>query len=170
MAREAWLVLFLSFLAVSALLYLDFRSLRLTFLCLIPVILASLWTLGIMGLWGLHLNFMNLIVFSMVLGIAVDYGLHVLHRLQEGPKEGWTEGLVRVSRGVMLAALTTLFAFGSLVVSRYPGLQSMGAVALMGIGFSALLALTLVPCLFSLLTGNGPSPDRVAAQGETGSS
>jgi predicted RND superfamily exporter protein len=170
MAREAWRVLFLSFLAVSALLYLDFRSLRLTFLCLIPVILASVWTLGIMGLWGLHLNFMNLIVFSMVLGIAVDYGLHVLHRLQEGPKGRWTEGLVQVSRGVMLAALTTLFAFGSLVLSRYPGLQSMGAVALMGIGFSALLALTLVPCLFGFLKGKGPSPDRVAAQEETGSS
>jgi len=48
---------------------------------------------------------------------------------------------------VGLAALTTLVGFGSLVLSGYPGLQSMGTVALMGIGFSALIALTLLPAL-----------------------
>lgn len=147
MAREAWLILVLSFLAVSILIGLDFRSLRLTLLSLIPVILASIWTLGIMGLLGLDLNFMNLIVFSMVLGIGVDYGVHVLHRLQESRDSNWKEGLGQVSRGVILAALTTLAGFGSLVLSGYPGLRSMGSVALMGVGFSALLALTLVPCL-----------------------
>jgi predicted RND superfamily exporter protein len=55
--------------------------------------------------------------------------------------------LERVNRGVVLAGLTTLAGFGSLVTSSYPGLQSMGAVALMGIGFSLLFALTLVPVL-----------------------
>lgn len=147
MAREAWVILLLSFLAVSALIYLDFRSLRLTFLSLLPVVLASIWTLGIMAIGNMPLHFMNLVVFSMVLGIGVDYGLHVIHRWKESPDAGWKKGLEQVSRGIILAALTTMAGFGSLVLSGYPGLKSMGAVALMGVGFSAVLALTLIPCL-----------------------
>jgi predicted RND superfamily exporter protein len=69
----------------------------------------------------------------------------------EGGKEGLETGLTQVGKGVVLAALTTLVGFGSLVLSGYPGLQSMGAVALMGVGFSALTALTLLPALLQKL-------------------
>ncbi len=55
--------------------------------------------------------------------------------------------LEQVSKGVLLAGLTTLWGFGSLVFSTYPGLRSMGSVALMGVGFSLLIALTLVPAV-----------------------
>ena len=147
MTRESWKIILLALVAVGLLIYLDFRSWPLTAVSLLPVVLASLWTLGIMGALQVRLNFMNLIVFTMVLGIGVDYGVHVLHRgLQSSPERLGCE-LERVNRGVVLAALTTLAGFGSLVTSSYPGLQSMGAVALMGVGFSLLLALTLVPVL-----------------------
>ena len=148
MTRESWRILLLALAAVSLLIYFDFRSWTLTFMSLLPVVLASLWTLGIMGILGIHLNFMNLVVFTMVLGIGVDYGVHVLHRGLQSPSGQLEQELHKVSRGVVLAALTTLAGFGSLVFSAYPGLQSMGAVALMGVGFSLLLALTLVPVLF----------------------
>ncbi len=104
-----------------------------------------------MGLLGMDLNFMNLVVFTMVLGVGVDYGVHILFRGLEGGKEGLETGLTQVGKGVVLAALTTLVGFGSLVLSGYPGLQSMGAVALMGVGFSALTALTLLPVLLQKL-------------------
>ena len=147
MKKESWMILGVALFAVWFLIYLDFRSWRLTFLSLLPVAVASLWTLGLMGFSGMSLNFMNLVVFTMVLGIAVDYGLHILHRglesgtLQEGAS------LRQVGKGVALAALTTLAGFGSLVFSGYPGLQSMGAVAFMGVGFSGLISLTLLPVL-----------------------
>jgi uncharacterized protein len=148
MTRESWRILFLALAAVSLLIYFDFGSWVLTFLSILPVVLACLWTLGIMGFLGIHLNFMNLVVFTMVLGIGVDYGVHVLHRgLQSSPGQLEQE-LQRVNKGVVLAGLTTLASFGSLVFSSYPGLQSMGAVALMGVGFSLFFALTLVPVLF----------------------
>jgi predicted RND superfamily exporter protein len=147
MSQESWKILLLALFAVALLIYLDFRSWPLTAASLLPVVLACLWTLGIMGILQVRLNFMNLIVFTMVLGIGVDYGVHVLHRgLQSSPENLGVE-LERVNRGVVLAALTTLAGFGSLVTSSYPGLQSMGAVALMGVGFSLLFALTLVPVL-----------------------
>jgi predicted RND superfamily exporter protein len=147
MTDEAWKVLLLALAAVLFLIYLDFRSWRLTLLSLLPVSLASLWTLGIMGMWKIPLNFMNLVVFTMVLGIGVDYGVHILHRGQESIPENFEKDLEQVSKGVILAGLTTLVGFGSLVFSAYPGLQSMGAVTLMGVGFSLLFAMILVPGL-----------------------
>ena len=147
MTRESWRILLLALALVSLLIYFDFRSWRLTFLSILPVVLASLWTLGIMGTLGIHLNFMNLMVFTMVLGIGVDYGVHVLHRgIQSSPGQ-LEPDLQKFNKGIILAALTTLAGFGSLVFSAYPGLQSMGAVALMGVGFSLLFSLTLVPVL-----------------------
>jgi predicted RND superfamily exporter protein len=155
MSQESWKILLLALAAVALLIYLDFRSWPLTAVSLLPVVLASLWTLGIMGALQVRLNFMNLIVFTMVLGIGVDYGVHVLHRgLQSSPENLGVE-LEKVNRGVVLAALTTLAGFGSLVTSSYPGLQSMGAVALMGVGFSLLFALTLVPILLHKWLGRG---------------
>ncbi|MGA2954777.1 MAG: MMPL family transporter [Thermodesulfobacteriota bacterium] len=148
MSRESWKILLLALAAVSLLVYLGFRSWPLTFICLLPVILASLWTLGLMGLFKIDLNFMNLVVFTMILGIGVDYGVYILYRGLESTSVRLETGLEQVSKGVLLAGLTTLWGFGSLVFSSYPGLRSMGTVALMGVGFSLLIALTLVPVLF----------------------
>jgi predicted RND superfamily exporter protein len=147
MTGEAWKILLIALAGVFGLIYFDFRSWRLSLLSLLPVVLASIWTLGLMGIWGMDLNFMNLVVFTMVLGVGVDYSVHILHRWSESKTARWETGLSQVGKGVVLAALTTLVSFGSLILSEYPGLQSMGAVALMGIGFSALLALTLLPAI-----------------------
>ena len=145
---EASKLFLIAFAAVFVLIYFNFRSWRLAALSLLPVTLATFWTLGLMGMLKMDLNFMNLIVFTMVLGVGVDYGIHILHRLLESEATYRQASLTQVSKGVVLAALTTLAGFGSLVFSEYPGLQSMGAVALMGVGFSALIALTVVPVLF----------------------
>ena len=33
--------------------------------------------------FDLHLNFMNIFVITMIIGIGVDYGIHVIHRYRE---------------------------------------------------------------------------------------
>jgi predicted RND superfamily exporter protein len=157
MIREAWLVILIALAGVCLLIYLDFRSFRLTAISLLPVILASFWTLGFMGFFKMDLNFMNLVVFTMVLGVGVDYGVHILHRGLESKWGQLEPELDQVGRGVVYAALTTLVGFGSLVLSGYPGLRSMGAVALMGVGFSFLVSLTLVPVLLQKLLPKRPS-------------
>ena len=171
MATEAWSVSLIALAGVFVLIYLGFRSWRLTLISLLPVVLASFWTLGFMGLLGMDLNFMNVVVFTMVLGVGVDYGVHILFRGIEGGEERLQTGLSHVGKGVVLAALTTLMGFGSLVLSGYPGLRSMGAVALMGVGFSALIALTLLPVLMQKLLPKrlpSPPPSNSLPGGQTG--
>ncbi|MCM2270049.1 MAG: MMPL family transporter, partial [Thermoanaerobaculia bacterium] len=146
--RDAVLSALIGLFLVVVLLAFDFRSWRDAGLALVPLALGIVWMIGAMVALDLHFNFMNLFVITMILGIGVDYGIHVIHRYLEerGRPGGDVEAAVEeTSRGVFLAALTTVVGFGSLATSHYPGLVSMGLVALLGAVAPALVAIVVVP-------------------------
>jgi predicted RND superfamily exporter protein len=134
--------------AVALLLWIDFRSIRAAFLALVPLGIGILWMIGAMVVLDLHLNFMNIFVITMILGIGVDYGIHVIHRFREErdrPGGDAVDAVEETARGVLLAALTTVVGFGSLATSHYPGLVSMGLVSTLGTLATALVAVAVVP-------------------------
>lgn len=138
---------------VVLLLWIDFRDAHTALLALIPLLLGILWMVGAMVVFDLHLNFMNIFVITMIIGIGVDYGIHVIHRYREEQRSpgGDPEGAVEeTSRGIFLAALTTIAGFGSLATSHYPGLISMGLVSILGTLATALVAIVVIPAYLSL--------------------
>jgi hypothetical protein len=132
---------------VVLLLWFDFRSLRDALLALVPLFIGLAWMIGAMVAFDLHFNFMNIFVVTMILGVGVDYGIHVIHRYLEASEEGGdVQGAVdETARGVLLAALTTIAGFGSLATSHYPGLVSMGVVSMLGTLSTAVISITVVP-------------------------
>ena len=152
--RDAWAAGILGLVIVALLLYLDFHRLRLTLLALVPLAVGIVWMLGAMALLGMELNFMNIFVTTMIIGIGVDYGLHVVHRYREerlrgGGAAALEGGLIETGNAVVVAALSTVAGFGSLAFSHYPGLRSIGMVAILGAVFTALVAITLLPALLA---------------------
>jgi hypothetical protein len=139
---DAALAGLLGLVVVLAVLFVDFRAIGPSLLCLGPVAVGTLWALGLMAALGFPLNLLNVFVLTMIIGVGSDYGIYVLHRIREG---GDLSGLGETARAVMLAAMTTVVGFGSLVGTHYPGLQSMGWMAGFGVTFSCLAALILVP-------------------------
>ena len=113
-----------------------------------------------MVLLGLPMNFFNIFVTTMIIGIGVDYGIHMMHRYRES-RDAQTEdldaGLVETGKAIVLAALSTTVGFGSLSMSSYPGLRSMGMVAILGAMSTALVAITLLPAYLSLRVRRGRS-------------
>ena len=83
----------------------------------------------------------------MILGIGVDYGIHLLHRWKES---GDLQQAIELAPAITVAALTTVLGFGSLVLSSFPGLRSMGAAAIFGVLAVAWLGLTLLPAFAGL--------------------
>lgn len=151
---DAFLALGLGFVLVAFLLWLDFRDLRYTALSLAPLAVGMIWMVGLMVLCGLSMNFMNIFVTTMILGIGVDYGVHMLHRfreLQEADEERLIHGLSETGRAISMAAVTTSVGFGSLVLSHYPGLRSIGFLAILGAVSTALVAITILPTYLVLL-------------------
>jgi preprotein translocase subunit SecF len=153
---DAWLAGGLGLLLVGFLLWLDFRTLRHTLLSLTPLLVGIIWMLAAMGGLGIPLNFMNIFVTTMIIGIGVDYGLHILHRYREERDRGEAElrrALVETGNAIVVAALSTVCGFGSLAFSHYPGLRSIGYVAILGAISTALVAITLLPAFLAWLRG-----------------
>jgi uncharacterized protein len=102
------------------------RSFTDVFMVLVPVALAVVLTAANAVLLGLDLNFANIIVLPLLLGLGVSGAIHVVIRWRE---ESDTD-VVRTStpRAIMFSELTTIASFRSLAVSSHPGLASMGAL------------------------------------------
>jgi len=106
---------------------------------------------------------MNLFVVVLVLGIGVDYGVHMVHRHREALAAGADEAalnaaLGETSKSVLLASLTTAVGFGSLALSGFAGLRSVGWLSVFGALGARLVGLTLL--VTSLRQNTNPLPGR----------
>ena len=143
----------LGFVLVGFLLWLDYRRLSDTLLTLAPLMMGMVWMLGAMAVLGIAMNFMNIFVTTMIIGIGVDYGVHALHRFREIEKRGKGRldvELVETGKAIAMAAMSTIVGLGSLSLSHYPGLRSMGLVAILGALSTCLVALTVLPAYLAL--------------------
>ena len=75
--------------------------------------------------------------------------------------------MAETAKAIAVAALTTMVGFGSLVLSHYPGLRSVGAAAILGALFTALLSITLLPAVLTRL-GRSCQPDCPEERKEAG--
>jgi len=160
--HDAKLATLLALLGIGLLLYLDFRSIKISLLALIPLGFGILWMFGLMEAFGMKLNLMNIFAVIMILGIGVDYGVHVLHRYYEDNGFDVVPSLNQVGKAILMAALTTTFGFGTITFSDYPGLISMGVASVLGIGTCTVASLVLLPAVLILLARSGDS-DRSGA-------
>src|SRR5207247_10604879 len=91
----------------------------------IPLVFAIGAMLATMKLLGLPLNLLNVLAFRLVLAIGVDYGIYVLFAWQKAHEiEHDVAGVVKP---VLLAGLTALSGFASLMLAKNPSLSSLGA-------------------------------------------
>lgn len=144
--REAPRAVALGLLVVFVLLWLDFRSLRLTGIAMAQLVCGVIMMLGMMRVLGVPLNYVNAFVATMILGVGIDYSIHLVHRftLSGGLVE---DGLLETGKAVVMAAFTNIAGFGVLWFGNYPALRSFGQVALIGSLTCLFTALTLVPAI-----------------------
>ncbi len=146
--RDAWLAGVLGLALVAAILWIDFRSARAMLLALVPLLVGITWMVGAMAVLRVPMNFINIFVTTMIIGIGTDYGIYVVHRHRElrgRPAVAYAGGLRETGKAVAAAAISTIVGFGSIVFSHYPGLQSTGKVAVLGALATSLVAITLLP-------------------------
>ncbi len=114
-------------------LLFTFRDLRLTFLALVPLVVGTAWTMGLMHLLRVDLNLANSLFSPLVVGAGLEYAIIILHRWRQHEK--YKADIVLPSStamGVILAGLTTTVGFGSLCISTHRGIFSLGLLATIG--------------------------------------
>jgi len=135
---------------VAIIMFTAYRSLLYTVLTFVPFLAGATGMLGLMAIFGLEFNFMNIFVGLMIIGCGTDYAVYVLQRFLEDPKVFETSA-AETGKAVVMAALTTIVGYGSFALSHYPGLRSIGYASTFGIGIGGLAAITLLPSILVML-------------------
>ena len=124
--------------------FLYFVDWQLTLLALAPTVFALICTLGTLNIMGQPLGIPVLMVTVVVIGMGTDYALYLIRAWQRyGDEQDSSMGLIRLS--VFLSFATTLLGFGVLAVCDNPMLKSAGLGLALGIGYSFIGAVTIVP-------------------------
>jgi predicted RND superfamily exporter protein len=138
------------FLVVFTVMVITFRSFRYAILAAVPLLAGMIWLLGIYPLLGMKLNAINIAVIPLVIGMGIDFGIHIVHRFRV-EKDLETVYLF-TGKAVFLSALTTMIGFGSLaLIGSFPSIASIGAVLFLGIATCLAATMLLLPALLSFV-------------------
>jgi len=154
--REGPLTTVFSLLGVCLLVALFLRNGRTSAEVIATLVCGVVIMGGVAALTGLHINFLNFVVYPITFGIAVDYGANVVLRAEER-RGAVLPALVEVGPAVMLCSWTTTIGYGSLIIASNRALRSFGWYALLGEVACLATALLMLPA-FLLVARRGAVP------------
>jgi uncharacterized protein len=134
----------LALLCITVLLFIVLRSTRDVLLTLVPLLTAGIVTLELTVLFGLPLNFANIIALPLLLGVGVAFKIYYVLAWREGETNLLSSAL---TRAVFFSALTTATAFASLWLSNHPGTSSMGKLLSLSLLTTFVAAVLIQPIL-----------------------
>jgi hypothetical protein len=138
-------------LAVLFFLLLDFRKPGRVLLLASSLAAGTVWVIGGMYIADVQLNIFNHSVLPTILGTGIDNAVHIQHRYdQEGP--GSLRKVVHsTGAAALLASLTCAIGFGTSIIAHHNGINSLGWLALIGIGATFVGTTVFWPALLQVL-------------------
>ena len=111
------------------------------------------YTLGYTTLAVGHLNILTITFAPMLIGLAIDFGVHLVTRYEEELRHGRTEreamrmAMVYTGMGIFTGCFTTAGAFFAMAITDFRGIQEMGVIAGGGLLICLVPMMTLLPVL-----------------------
>ena len=141
------------------LLMISFRSWTGVFLPFFVVVISIIWTFGIMGWLNMPLAFVGTLIPVMLVAIANNYGIHIISHYFEysrvdpnGQRDQILKRTIRkVGIPILLAGLTTMVSFLSLLSHLLPRAREMGVLVSFGILVGFVVSILLIPSILVLL-------------------
>ena len=122
------------------------------------------YTMGFTTLVVGHLNILTITFAPILIGLAIDFGVHLVTRFEEELRQGRTEGeaiekaMVNTGLGIFTGCFTTAGAFFAMGITDFRGIQEMGIISGGGLLICLVPMMTLLPVL--LLRGRQNVLDR----------
>lgn len=137
------------FIVIIAILFIFFRRLSYVLLPLLSLVVSTVWIFGTMVLFGIPFSTMSVAIVPLVLGLGVDYSVHLSHHyrleLSKGrtPAEAIKKSVLEIGTAMFLAMITTVIAFLSFLSATVPPLRDLGILLALGILYTFITAITL---------------------------
>jgi len=142
--NDSYVASILSILLILAMLYFAFRTWIAPIFTVTPLLFGIIWAMGITGIAIGRLNMMTVFAVAMLLGLGIDYAIHLYSSYSERrasgeeKNEAITYSICHTGPSIIVGALTTAVAFFALNISTLSLLSELGTV--MGIGIITTLA------------------------------
>lgn len=148
--RDIRRITIVSIIALSLLLLLLFRSLRIVLLTSVPVVTGVLTGLTLTLLIFGRIHGVTLAFGAALIGVAVDYVVHLYCHHIVVPRQGGPREAVRsIWPALILGAATTMTGFAALAFSAFNGLREVAIFALSGLFAALLTTRFIVPAWMS---------------------
>ncbi len=140
----------IAFVVILLILFAGFGKLNDSLFPLVNVVIAIIWTLGIMSILGYKLTMVSSTIPVILLAVGSAYTIHVINHINNAAgnnfKEKIKNSISHVAVPVFFASITTIIGFVSFIFGSYLTMISeFGIFSAIGIGFSLLLSLILTP-------------------------
>ena len=142
----------LALISITLILAFVLRRVTDVLVTLVPLLLAAVVTLELTVLFGLPLNFANIIALPLLLGVGVAFKIYYVLAWREGETSLLASPL---TRAVLFSAATTATAFASLWLSNHPGTSSMGKLLSLALVTTLVAAVLFQPILMGPPRQNG---------------
>ena len=158
---RATVVTILLVLALFAAAYREFRRPLMATLCLLAGIS---YTLAFTTLAVGHLNILTIAFLPMLVGLAIDFGIHLVTRYEEELDLGldhqgaMSKAMVRTGQGILTSCLTTAGAFFAMTLTGFKGIREMGIITSGGLLLSLYPMMTILPALLLRFRGASRPP------------
>lgn len=163
--RMAWL-LPIAILLIGLVHFEAFRTVQGLILPLVTAVLALVWSLGIMTLFGVHLDPFNNVTPILILAVAAGHAVQMLKRYYEeydryradprvdpraASQAAVMASMVRVGPVMMGACLIAALSFLSLIVFDIQAIRTFGVFCCLGILAIVVVELTFTPAVRAML-------------------
>ena len=116
---------------------------------LVGLSISLVWLFGTMILLGIRFNAMYVALVPLLMGLGVDYSVHMFHNYRVEIGKGKTPGkaisssIKEVGTAMSLAAITTVIAFLSFLTASIPPVRYFGLLCAIGIVYTFITTITL---------------------------
>ena len=147
-----------AFVVVGLLSFMMIRRVKETLLALLPLVLALLWTVGLMRVFGVQFNMANVWGLPLTMAASAEFGLAVMVRYLEGRDHGGPLVARSTVMAVALSGVSTIVGFGSLMIARHQGIYSLGLLLTLGSVCGLVASLIVLPVILRLITKRVAAP------------
>jgi predicted RND superfamily exporter protein len=149
-------------LVVLVVLFFSFRAFTPVVLPLLTVLIATVWSVGAMPLFGIKLSVISTVLPVILVAVGSAYGIHVVthylagYRAARGRNTAITREehrelvltvIMKIQKPLFLTALTTVVAFASFCFTSVAPCREFGYFASFGVAAAFIVAISLIPAL-----------------------
>jgi predicted RND superfamily exporter protein len=145
----------ISLLMVFVIIAVSNRSFAAGCIGIVPLSVSILINFAVMGFLGIKLNIGTSMVASVSVGIGIDYTIHYLETYKReyrtGRKDFLRKTFITSGKAIIINAVSVGAGFAVLLLSRFNMLADLGLLIALTMGTSALISLTVIPVLLSII-------------------